>query len=181
MEFGGDIAVKIETERLIIRSIELGDEMVFAEMAKDGSLHDIGFDEKCSEWIAGWIDEAIRLSEKDDPRADYIADVICLKEDGRVIGSVGTSYYEDLDKVGIVYFVGTEFRQKGYVSEAVKAYLDYYFDHYEENEIRANIRDANVPSWKTAEKTGFVLEEKRMYKDIDDSEEQLYRFYSIKR
>ena len=173
--------MRIETERIIIRSIERGDEMVFAEMAKDGSLHDIGFDEKCSEWIAGWIDEAIRLSEKDDPRADYIADVICLKEDGRVIGSVGTSYYEDLDKVGIVYFVGTEFRQKGYVSEAVKAYLDYYFDHYEENEIRANIRDANVPSWKTAEKAGFVLEEKRMYKDIDDSEEQLYRFYSIKR
>ena len=67
------------------------------------------------------------------------------------------------------------------MSEAVKAYLDYYFDHYEENEIRANIRDANVPSWKTAEKAGFVLEEKRMYKDIDDSEEQLYRFYSIKR
>ena len=173
--------MRIETERIIIRSIERGDEMVFAEMAKDGSLHDIGFDEKCSEWIAGWIDEAIRLSEKDDPRADYIADVICLKEDGRVIGSVGTSYYEDLDKVGIVYFVGTEFRQKGYVSDAVKAYLDYYFDHYEENEIRANIRDANVPSWKTAEKAGFVLEEKRMYKDIDDSEEQLYRFYSIKR
>ena len=173
--------MRIETERIIIRSIERGDEMVFAEMAKDGSLHDIGFDENCSEWIAGWIDEAISLSEKDDPRADYIADVICLKEDGRVIGSVGTSYYEDLDKVGIVYFVGTEFRQKGYVSEAVKAYLDYYFDHYEENEIRANIRDANVPSWRTAEKAGFVLEEKRMYKDIDDSEEQLYRFYLVKR
>lgn len=173
--------MRIETERLIIRSIERGDEMVFAEMAKDGSLHDIGFDENCSEWIAGWIEEAISLSEKDDPRADYIADVICLKEDGRVIGSVGTTYYEDLDKVGIVYFVGTEFRQKGYVSEAVEAYLDYYFDHYQENEIRANIRDANVPSWKTAEKAGFVLEEKRMYKDIDDSEEQLYRFYSIKR
>ncbi|MCR5103657.1 MAG: GNAT family N-acetyltransferase [Eubacterium sp.] len=173
--------MRIETERIIIRSIERGDEMVFAEMAKDGSLHDIGFDENCSEWIADWIDEAISLSEKDDPRADYIADVICLKEDGRVIGSVGTSYYEDLDKVGIVYFVGTEFRQKGYVSEAVEAYLDYFFDHYDENEIRANIRDANVPSWKTAEKVGFVLEEKRMYKDIDDSEEQLYRFYSVKR
>ena len=173
--------MRIETERIILRSIERGDEMVFAEMAKDGSLHDIGFDENCSEWIADWIDEAISLSEKDDPRADYIADVICLKEDGRVIGSVGTSYYEDLDKVGIVYFVGTEFRQKGYVSEAVKAYLDYYFDHYEENEIRANIRDANVPSWRTAEKAGFVLEEKRMYKDIDDSEEQLYRFYLVKR
>ena len=173
--------MKIETERLIIRSIERGDEKVFAEMAKDGSLHDIGFDEKCAEWIADWIEEAISLSEKDDPRADYIADVICVKEDGRVIGSVGTSYYEDLDKVGIVYFVGTEFRQKGYVSEAVIAYLDYYFAHYDENAIQANIRDANVASWRTAEKAGFVLEDKHMYKDIDDSEELLYRFYSAKR
>ena len=56
--------MRIETERIIIRSIERGDEMVFAEMAKDGSLHDIGFDENCSEWIADWIDEAISLSEK---------------------------------------------------------------------------------------------------------------------
>ena len=173
--------MKIETERLIIRSIERGDEMVFAEMAKDGSLHDVGFNEKCSEWIADWIDEAISLSEKDNPRAYYIADVICLKEDGRVIGSIGTSYYEDLDKIGIVYFVGTEFRQKGYVSEAVKAYLDYYFEHYAEDEILSTIREANVQSWKTAEKAGFVLEDTRMYKDINDSEEQLYRFYSIKR
>lgn len=39
--------MRIETERIIIRSIERGDEMVFAEMAKDGSLHDIGFDENC--------------------------------------------------------------------------------------------------------------------------------------
>ena len=173
--------MRIETERLIIRSIERGDEKIFADMAKDGSLHDIGFDENSSEWIGDWINEALELSEKDDPRADYIADVICLKEDGRVIGSVGTSYYEDIDKVGIVYFAGSEFRQKGYVSEAAKAYLHYYFEHYEENEIRANIRDANTPSWKTAEKAGFVLEDTRMYKDIDDSEEQLYRFYVIKR
>ena len=173
--------MRIETERLIIRSIERGDEKVFADMAKDGSLNDVGFDINSSEWIGDWINEAIELSKNDNPRAFYIADVICLKEDGRIIGSVGTSYYEDLDKIGIVYFAGSEFRQKGYLSEAVKAYLDYYFKHYSENEILATIRDANVPSWKTAEKAGFVLEDTRMYKDINDSEEQLYRFYVIKR
>lgn len=173
--------MRIETERLIIRSIERGDEKIFAEMAKDGSLNDVGFDANCSEWIGDWINEAMELSEKDDPRADYIADVICLKEDGRVIGSVGTSYYEDIDKVGIVWFVGAEFRQRGYASEAVNAYVDYYFEHYAEDEILSTIRDANVPSWKTAEKAGFVLEDTRMYKDINDSEEQLYRFYVIRR
>ena len=32
--------MRIETERLIIRSIERGDEKIFAEMAEDGSLND---------------------------------------------------------------------------------------------------------------------------------------------
>ena len=41
--------MRIETERLIIRSIEKGDEKVFAEMAKDGSFDELGFDENCSE------------------------------------------------------------------------------------------------------------------------------------
>ena len=173
--------MKIETERLTIRSIERGDEKVFAEMAKDGSLNDVGFDENCSEWIDDGINEAVSLSKKDDPREDYIADVICLKEDGRVIGSIGTSYYKDLDIIGIVYFVGFEYRLKGYVSEAVIAYLDYFFSHYGESEIKAGIRDANAASWKTAEKAGFVLEEKRMYKDINDDDEEFYRFYVVKR
>lgn len=36
--------MRIETDRLIIRSVERSDEMVFADMAKDGSLLDVGFD-----------------------------------------------------------------------------------------------------------------------------------------
>lgn len=43
------------------------------------------------------------------------------------------------------------------------------------------IKDANVPSWKTAEKCGFKLMETKMYKDIDDEKEKLYRFYVVKR
>ena len=35
----------IETDRTIIRSIQRGDEKAYAEMAKDGSLSEIGFDE----------------------------------------------------------------------------------------------------------------------------------------
>ena len=54
----------IETERLIIRSIKRGDEIELAEMAKDGSLSELGFDENCSEWIGDWMNEAIELSHK---------------------------------------------------------------------------------------------------------------------
>ena len=169
----------IETERIIIRSIQRGDEKAYVEMAKDGSLTEIGFDESFPDWAGDWINEALVLTEKDDPRADYIPCTILLKSSGKVIGNVGCTYYEDTDKIGICYFIGSEYRKKGYVTEAVKAYVPYFFDHYDEKEIIATIKDDNLPSWKTAEKTGFKLLETKMYKDIYDEKEELYRFYYI--
>jgi len=47
--------MNIETERIIIRSIQRGDEKAYAEMAKDGSLTEIGFDENFSDWAEDWI------------------------------------------------------------------------------------------------------------------------------
>lgn len=41
----------------------------------------------------------------------------------------------------------------------------------------ATVREENIPSWKVIEKVGFILIEKRMYKDLNDDEEKLYRFY----
>ena len=82
----------IETERLIIRSIERGDKTAYVEMAKDGSLTEVGFDESFSDWADGWINEALELTEKDDPRTDYIPCTIVLKDTGEVIGNVGNTY-----------------------------------------------------------------------------------------
>ena len=94
--------------------------------------------------------------------------------------SDGSTYYEDVDKVGICYFIGTPFRKKGYMTEAINAYVQFFFKQYSESEIIATILDANTPSWKVAEKSGFNLIEKKMYKDIDDEKEELYRFYVIR-
>ncbi len=62
----------IETERIVIRSIQRGDEKAYAKLAEDGSLTEIGFDVSFSEWAEEWIEEALELAEKADPRADYI-------------------------------------------------------------------------------------------------------------
>lgn len=171
----------IETERLKIRDVALSDEKSFIEMAQDGSLNDVGFDRNCSSWMKDWIIEAQNLAQKDNPRTDYLAYVIEERRTGSCIGAVGCSFYVDLQKVGITYFVGAKFRGKGYAAEAAKAYVRYYFDHYDENEIIATIREENIASWKVIEKSGFVLTDKRMYKDINDTDEQQYRFYSVER
>ena len=100
--------MRIETDRLIIRSIERGDEVKYAGMAKDGSLGEIGFDERFSDWMDDWINEALELTRKDDPHEDYIPCTIVLKSTGEIIGNVGCTYYEDTGKVGICYFAGTQ-------------------------------------------------------------------------
>ena len=170
----------IETERLIIRELESSDEKVFAKMASDGSLKDIGFDTDCKSWLKEWIVEAKELTEKDDPTIEYLAYTIQLKYSEIVIGSVGCSYYEDLDKVGITYFIGADYRNRGYASEAVKAYIQYFFRHYNMHEVIATIREENIPSRKIVEKAGFNLFERKMYKDLNDELEEMYCFYIMK-
>lgn len=170
----------IETERLIIRDVEATDEKAYLEMVSDGSLdEDIfgGYSGTYQEWIPGYIKETIRLSERDNPQEDYLAYTIVEKKNGIPIGSVGCSYYEDIGKVGLVYFLGADFRRKGYASEAVAAYVKYFRERYNGLELTANARVRNTSSCKVIEKSGFVLKETKMYQDFFDEEAELYNFY----
>lgn len=170
----------LETENLIIRSLDIKDGQVFATMAGDGSLFDVGFDADCKAWMDQWIKEAIALCEIDDPKKEYLAYAVCLKETNALIGSVGCSFYADLDEVGITYFIGDTYRGHGYAAESIKAYTDYFFSQYPIHRLIATIREANIASWKTIEKCSYSLTEKKMYKDIKDEAKQLYRFYEFK-
>lgn len=170
-----------ETKRLIIRILKPEDELVFIKMASDGSLNDIGFGQDCDAWMKDWIAEAIQLTKKKNPCDEYLAYAIVLKDTDEVVGSVGCSYYENLEKVGITYFVGAEYRGNGYAAEAVWAYTKYFWDSYEALNLIATIREENVGSWKSIEKAGYKLTEKKWYKDINDEKEEIYRFYEAVR
>lgn len=169
----------IETGRLIIRDLETEDEMAFVEMAADGSLNDCGFDKDCGKWLMKWVVEAKEFAVRDNPQMDYLAYTIALKNENTVIGSIGCSYYEDLKEIGITYFIGNQYRNNGYAVEAVKAYTEYFLEHYQVPKLIATIREENRFSWKVVEKAGFVLTEKKMYKDLNDEKEELYHFYEI--
>ena len=171
----------IETQRLIIRDLETEDGTSFAEMAADGSLNDCGFDKDCSRWMTEWVAEAKELAIRDNPYIDWLAYTITLKNENIIVGSIGCSYYEDLQEIGITYFIGSQYRNNGYASESIKTYIEYFFNHYDVQKVIATVRDENVSSWKAVEKAGFRLTEKRMYKDLNDDKEELYHFYEITR
>ena len=171
--------MRIETQRLLIRDVRTEDAIAFVQMAADGSLNDCGLDHNCSRWITEWVTEAKSFAVRDDPDNDYLAYTITLKDETTVVGSVGCSYYEDLQEKGITYFIGAQYRNHGYAAEAAKAYTEYFLEHYHAKQLIATVRDTNIPSWKVIEKAGFTLTEKRMYQDSYDSEEEPYLFYEI--
>lgn len=172
----------IETERLIIRSINPADENAYIEMASDGSLEEIFGDcSECHKWMKDWIEESVLLDKANNPNGEYLAYTIVEKERNIPIGSVGCSYYEDLNQVGITYFIGSKYRQNGYASEATAAYANYFWEQYNASGMIDTVKTVNVASCKTLEKSGFSLIETKMYCDINDTSEELYNFYESKR
>ena len=124
--------MNLETQRLLVRSIQLSDEKPFIEMASDGSLTEIFGDcSECGKWMGDFIKEAMKLELEDDPYHEYLAFAIEDKSDHQVIGSVGSSFYEDFMEVGVTYFIGAEYRGNGYAAEALQCFVDYLFAKYD--------------------------------------------------
>lgn len=174
--------MRIETDRLIIRSLLQSDEAAFIEMASDGSLNDIFGDcSECDKWMGKWIQESIELEAQNNPRHAYLAFAAAMKDSGQVIGSVGTSYYEDLRKIGVTYFLGAGFRGRGYMTEALRAFTAYFFEHYASDALFAAAAARNEASCRTLEQAGFVLTDMRMYQDMFDDTAEYTHFYELKR
>lgn len=174
--------MRIETKHLVIRSLTTADEQAFIEMASDGSLWEIYGDcSECHKWMGKWIRESIELEAVNNPYQAYLAFVIEEKSSSQVIGSVGTSYYEDMKRVGITYFLGADFRGHGYMAEAVSAFAEYFFQNYDADSLFVTANVQNKASCVTLERAGFTLFDTRMYQDMFDETARMSNFYELKR
>nr|WP_308626880.1 GNAT family N-acetyltransferase [uncultured Eisenbergiella sp.] len=172
----------IETKRLIIRSLYPSDEKVFIEMASDGSLTEIfGECMECHKWMGKFISEAIKLEKEDNPYNEYLAFAIEDKKNHMVVGSVGSTYYEDFMQVGVTYFIGADYRGKGYAAEALQCLVGYMFEKYNLKKLMATARVDNIASCKTLERTGFFVTETKMYQDLYDESEAESNIYEMVR
>lgn len=172
----------LETKRLIIRSLHTSDEKAFIEMASDGSLTEIFGDcSECHKWMGEFISEAINLETEDNPYNQYLAFAIEDKISHMVIGSVGSSYYEDLTEVGVTYFIGANYRGNGYAAEALQCLVDYLFARYDLKKLVATARVENIASCRTLERTGFSVVETKLYQDLYDESEEMSNIYELAR
>ncbi len=144
----------LKTERLILRSWEETD----AE-----ELYNIASNEKVA-LPCGWMphesvaNSLMLIQTVLSERETY---AVCLKETGKVIGSVGLKmgdkgdYCENEFEAEAGYWLGEEYWGNGYVPEAVKELMRYGFEDLNLNKIWCNHFDGNEKSSKVKNKLGF--------------------------
>lgn len=146
----------IETDRLILRSFTRADLDDFYEYAKvEGVGENAGWPHHTNKMVSASILEL--FIQKDNTFA------ICLKENNKVIGSIGIELYNEEKYKKLQLYAGREigfvlskdYWNKGIMSEAVQAIIQYLFDEVKLDFIMAGYFDYNIASKRVQEKCGF--------------------------
>lgn len=148
----------IETQRLILRKFELSDAPCayrywagVEEIQKNYAEPTYETLEKTEELLSQYIEKC----ESDD----YYRWAVVLKETGECVGMV--AFYlvnTDFEFGEIEYCIGKDFQNKGYITEATRALIDYGFEKIGFNRIQICCRDNNPKSRRVIEKCGFTFE-----------------------
>ena len=147
----------IETDRLILRPFEQADLDDFFEYA---SVEGTGE-------MAGWH------HHQDKQKSQEILDLfisedktfaVCLRQSGKVIGSLGVEKYGMEDKLTefdgyrgreIGYVLSRDYWGRGLMTEAVMAVIDYLFNECDLDFLTCGYYDFNNRSRRVQEKCGF--------------------------
>ena len=155
------------TERLLIRPWDDMDADELYELAKNKEI---------AKWC-GWephksvSDSLFVLHNFLETRETY---AICLKESGRLIGSIGLIFDSRLvngdDECELGFWVGEPYQRNGYAFEAAKEVIRHAFDDLSIKTIWCSYFDGNTKSKNLQEKLGFKF--CFTYKKCDNSKTQ---------
>ena len=158
----------IKTNRLIIRDLERGDEQ---------RLLDVKNDKYVIEYNPTFIKRNAALNDI-ITFIDYCQDVkgtgdfshnisyaIVFGNSNTIIGVITVSPLPYLRETQIGWMMLSEFTGKGYASEAGSAVSDYILDTYNYEYLAVTMDTDNPASFRSAQKSGFRLFEKRVAYD----------------
>lgn len=141
-----------ETERLILRSWREEDAKDLYKYARDKA---IGLP-------SGWPPHtSVRYSREviREVLSRVETYAVCLKKNGRAIGSVGlhrNDLAERVDEYELGYWLGRKFWGRGIIPEASRALLRHAFEDLGMKRIWCGYYDGNVKSRRVMDKLGFV-------------------------
>ena len=154
-ETGNEPDAPIETERLLLRPFRKSDAEAFFKCCQNPNIGN----------NAGWRPHGSLEESQEILRSVFISQsgiwAIILKEDGRLIGSVGIipdPKRENPQARMLGYWLDESHWGKGYMTEAVQSVLDYGFNILQLSLITANCYPHNERSQQVLKRHGFIYE-----------------------
>lgn len=146
----------IQTQRLVLRRFALGDaQAMFNNWARDDRVtkYLVWDPHESVETSAGKLTEWVEQYEKDN--CYHWA----IEFEGEPVGSIGVVEIEDKHSRGTIgYCIGYDYWNKGIVTEALQAVIDYMFSDVKMNKLYAYHDVENIGSGRVMEKCGMVQE-----------------------
>ncbi len=147
---------RLSTARLIMRLPEDSDAKTVANLANDAAVtrytarmpHPYGADD-----ARDFITTA-RRGASDGTSAPFF---IQLKDGGALIGGIGLGIRAEQASADIGYWLGRDYWNQGYTSEAFSAVLDFGFNELDLSVVRGNVVPENVASVRVMEKLGMTV------------------------
>jgi len=139
----------IETKRLRLAPLSLGDAQALRELTDDPAITS----------VVHFLHSPFTLSDAEsliqqggDGRDQFIG--AWRRDDGRLIGTVGT-HMRNPDEIEIGYWIAGAMHGRGYGSEAVRGVVMLLEQEFPKNRIIAECRPENTVSWHLLERLGF--------------------------
>ena len=110
------------------------------------------------------------VKTKDDIYNEGINYAICLKDSGKIVGAITVNAMEYLQELQIGWYMHKQFMGNGYAGEAGAAVSDYLLETFSLEYMCVTLDIDNIASFRTAQKSGFKLFEKRIPYDYYWSE-----------
>lgn len=147
----------IKTQRLILSDLQAADipQIVKHASNKNVAVHTLNLPHPYSEKDAiYWINMANQGFKN---QTNFIF-AIRLKETGELIGGIGLALEKKFFRADIGYWIGEQFWNKGFATEATRAAIEFGFAELELNKLTACYVTGNPASGKVMVKCGMKKE-----------------------
>jgi ribosomal-protein-alanine N-acetyltransferase len=155
----------VETARLVLREMEVGDLGFVAEMLTDPKVMRHYPRTYSREDAKTWVGTMMMRQERDG----HALWLTSLRETGKPIGQIGLlkQCVDEIDETEVGYMVHPNYWQLGYAREAAAAVRDYAFHTLGKDRVISLIRPANIPSQRVALSIGMKPEKLTVFKETE--------------
>lgn len=170
--------VTIKTQRLVLRPISISDSAAICRLTQDEEI--LKYTQIPQNNSIRKTKEYITKEDKKVRQGKALHFAITLKEDKQMIGMISLNTINKQHKRTIIgYWLGKQYRNKGYMQEACRALLSFCFNQLKLNRIQFSCSVENKASQKLIESLNAVFEGIQRQKTYKEGRFHDKRVYSI--